>query len=108
MIRRGEKQAKEPVGGNMGGGGVKVLDSMGGSRKALLNLAAFNSFSETKASASVHAVTQAFKGRFDFVGKRFATERLLTRADCKHLIYCTYKRTYEIIPAGPAKAIYLI
>ena len=57
MIRRGGKQAKEPVGGNTGGGGVKVLDSMGGSRKALLNLAAFNSFSETKASASVHAVT---------------------------------------------------
>ena len=61
MIRRGGKQAKEPVGGNMGGGGVKVLDSMGGSRKALLNLAAFNSFSETKASASVHAVIKAFE-----------------------------------------------
>ena len=59
--RRGktEKQAKEPVGDKIcvGGGGVKDLASMGGSRKARLNLAAFRSFSDTNASASVHAVT---------------------------------------------------
>ena len=81
---------------------------MGGSRKALLNLAAFNSFSETKASASVHAVTSAFKEKFDLVSKRFASGSLLDRADRNLIDLCTYNRINEIIPAGPVKAIYLI